>query len=147
MDSNHRSTGYEPVGISWLPHPASRCVYTTGVRFLITILSLIKVAYVEQIAERGIRIWEMKICEFAQANVNKECYKNSLYGMKTLSLQKLIRMDAPKRYALSANFTRIIHNTADLSASTVRKPDPREHNIPDLPLKHIPSPSNTSGND
>jgi hypothetical protein len=20
---NHRSTGYEPVGISWLPHPAS----------------------------------------------------------------------------------------------------------------------------
>ena len=23
MDSNHRSTGYEPVGISWLPHPAT----------------------------------------------------------------------------------------------------------------------------
>lgn len=23
MDSNHWSTGYEPVGISWLPYPAS----------------------------------------------------------------------------------------------------------------------------
>ena len=23
MDLNHRSTGYEPVGITWLPHPAS----------------------------------------------------------------------------------------------------------------------------
>ena len=23
MDSNHRSTGYEPVGISWLPHLAA----------------------------------------------------------------------------------------------------------------------------
>lgn len=22
---NHRSAGYEPAGISWLPHPATRC--------------------------------------------------------------------------------------------------------------------------
>ncbi|ODV49489.1 MAG: hypothetical protein A8273_1277 [Methanohalophilus sp. 2-GBenrich] len=27
MDSNHRSTGYEPVGISWLPHPATGGLY------------------------------------------------------------------------------------------------------------------------
>ncbi len=32
MDLNHRSTGYEPVGITWLPHPASHhkyedCIY------------------------------------------------------------------------------------------------------------------------
>ncbi len=60
MDSNHRSTGYEPVGISWLPHPASRCVYTNGVRFLITILSLIKVAYEEQFTERQMRIFGVK---------------------------------------------------------------------------------------
>ena len=26
MDSNHRSTGYEPVGISWLPYPATGLV-------------------------------------------------------------------------------------------------------------------------
>ena len=76
MDSNHRSTGYEPVGISWLPHPASRCVYTTGVRFPITILLLIKVAYEKHFTEMCIRIWKAEICEFAQANVNKGCLQN-----------------------------------------------------------------------
>lgn len=33
MDSNHWSTGYEPVGISWLPYPASYFTYNDVLPF------------------------------------------------------------------------------------------------------------------
>ena len=49
MDLNHWSTGYGPVGISWLPHPAIKNKWVSdflfGIRFLVLKVNTLKKTY------------------------------------------------------------------------------------------------------